>query len=40
MKVGIVSDSHDDIPAMEQAVAIIKERGCGFLIHAGDLRAL
>ncbi len=37
MKVGIVSDSHDDIPAVEQAVAIMKERGCGFLIHAGDL---
>lgn len=37
MKVGIISDSHDDIPAVRQAVGIMKERGCGFLIHAGDL---
>ena len=37
MKVGIVSDSHDDVPAMSKAVDIMKEKGCRFLIHAGDL---
>ena len=37
MKIGIMSDSHDDLSAAEQAVAIMKERDCGFLIHAGDV---
>lgn len=37
MKIGIISDSHDNVPATEQAVEIMKEKGCGFLIHAGDI---
>ena len=37
VKIGIISDSHDDIPATQQAIRIMKEHGCGFLIHAGDL---
>jgi putative phosphoesterase len=39
VKIGIISDSHDDVSAAEQAVRIMKERECGFLIHAGDLCA-
>jgi hypothetical protein len=39
VKIGIISDSHDDVSAAEQAVCIMKERECGFLIHAGDLCA-
>jgi putative phosphoesterase len=37
VKIGIISDSHDNVPATERAVEIMKGQGCGFLIHAGDI---
>ena len=37
MKIGIISDTHDDMGAVKQALNILATRGCGFLIHAGDL---
>ena len=37
MKIGIIADSHDDVSATRQATRIMKERDCGFLLHAGDL---
>ena len=39
MKIGIVSDSHDNVPAIEAAVAAFAERGVEALIHAGDFVA-
>jgi putative phosphoesterase len=37
VKIGIISDSHDNLPATEQALEIMKRQGCDFLIHAGDI---
>lgn len=39
MKLGILSDSHDNVPAIETAVARLKEARVDFLIHAGDFVA-
>ena len=39
MKVGIVADSHDNVPAAEAAVAAFRERGAELLVHAGDFVA-
>ncbi len=39
MNIGIVSDSHDNVPAIDAAVAAFKERGAEALIHAGDFVA-
>ena len=37
MKIAVVSDSHDQIPNLRQAVTLANERGCVLLIHCGDL---
>jgi uncharacterized protein len=37
VKVGILSDSHDVVEAVNQALGIMQSRGCAFLIHAGDV---
>jgi uncharacterized protein len=37
VKIGILSDSHDDVEAVKKALGIMAERGCPFLIHAGDV---
>jgi len=39
LKIGIVADSHDNVPAAEAAVAAFRERGAELLIHAGDFVA-
>ena len=39
MKIGIVSDSHDNLFAIAAAVAAFKKRGAEALIHAGDFVA-
>ena len=39
MKIGIVADSHDNVPAAEAAVVAFRERGAELLIHAGDFVA-
>ena len=37
MKIAVLSDSHDNIPNLRGAVAIINELGVSVLIHCGDL---
>lgn len=37
MLLGIISDSHDNLPRLEQAVSLFKERGVDVIIHAGDI---
>ena len=37
MVIGIVSDSHDAIPALRDAVQIMKERGVKCIFHLGDI---
>ena len=39
MRIGILSDSHDNPPALGRAAALFKEAGCGLVIHAGDFVA-
>lgn len=39
MKIGIVSDSHDNLNAVDAAVDAFRERGAEALIHAGDFVA-
>jgi len=38
-QVGIMSDSHDNMPAIHAAVEIFNQRQVDFVIHAGDLVA-
>ena len=37
MKIAILSDSHDHIPNLREAVRLSNLRGCALLIHCGDL---
>jgi len=37
MKIAILSDSHDQIPNLQLAVALANAQGCTLLIHCGDL---
>ena len=37
MNIAIFSDSHDNIPNLEVAVSLTKERGITYCIHLGDL---
>ena len=39
MKVGIISDSHDNVPAVKLAVALFNRRGVDAVVHAGDFVA-
>lgn len=39
MKVGILSDSHDNLSAIGKAVSVFNDAGVGLVIHAGDLIA-
>jgi putative phosphoesterase len=36
MLIGIISDSHDNIPAIRKAVNIFNERNVDIVLHAGD----
>lgn len=36
MLIGLISDSHDHVPHIEQAVRIFKQREVGLVLHAGD----
>lgn len=36
MLIGIISDTHDHVPHIEQAVEIFKQRTVDLVIHAGD----
>lgn len=37
MKIGIISDTHDDMYAIRKAVELFNEQGVTHVIHAGDL---
>jgi uncharacterized protein len=37
MKVGIISDTHDNMPKIKKAMAAFAARKCEALIHAGDI---
>jgi hypothetical protein len=39
MRLGIVSDTHDNVAAVERAVAAFEDRGVGTAIHCGDVIA-
>ncbi|RME21309.1 MAG: metallophosphoesterase [Deltaproteobacteria bacterium] len=39
MLIGIIADSHDNLPLMKKAVELFNEREVGFVIHAGDFVA-
>lgn len=39
MIVGVIADSHDNLPALRRAVELCNSRSVGFVIHAGDFIA-
>jgi len=39
MKIGIIADTHDNIPKIKKALALFKMRGCEAIVHAGDVIA-
>jgi putative phosphoesterase len=39
MLVGIISDSHDNLPAVEAAAILLRERRVELVLHAGDIVA-
>jgi len=36
MRIGVISDTHDNLPKIERAVEIFNERGVELVLHAGD----
>ncbi len=36
MRIGLMADSHDRIPAIAELVRLMQEGGASMLIHAGD----
>lgn len=39
MKVGIISDTHDNMPMLKQGVERLQQEGAEVLLHAGDIIA-
>ena len=39
MKIGVISDSHDNCDALKNVMEIFRQEGVGFVIHAGDIVA-
>jgi putative phosphoesterase len=39
MKIGVIADTHDNIPKIKKALAVFKKREVGIIIHAGDVIA-
>ncbi|MGQ4914684.1 MAG: metallophosphoesterase [Candidatus Asgardarchaeia archaeon] len=37
MLIGIMSDSHDNLPAIREAIAILKEKNVEKILHLGDI---
>ncbi|MDQ4101402.1 MAG: metallophosphoesterase family protein, partial [Thermoproteota archaeon] len=37
MKIGLISDTHDNFRTIEGAVRIFGEKGIEYIIHAGDI---
>jgi len=36
MKIGVMADSHDNVPKIRQAVELFNEEQVGLVVHAGD----
>ncbi|MCK9594998.1 MAG: metallophosphoesterase [Candidatus Omnitrophica bacterium] len=36
MKIGIISDTHDNLPKLERAVSLFNKNKVDFVLHAGD----
>ncbi|MEM2869332.1 MAG: metallophosphoesterase [Thermoplasmata archaeon] len=39
MLIGLISDTHDSLPAVEAAALVMRKRGVGLVLHAGDIVA-
>jgi len=39
MLIGVMADTHDNLPLIEQALKELKDRGAALLVHAGDFVA-
>ncbi|UCG33198.1 MAG: metallophosphoesterase family protein, partial [Phycisphaerales bacterium] len=39
MRIGVISDTHDRLPLIDRALAVLRERGAEVLIHPGDVVA-
>jgi len=39
MLIGVMADTHDNVPLIERAVAVFNEKKVGFVLHAGDFVA-
>ncbi len=39
MKVGVISDTHDNLDAIKKALEVFREKGVEFILHAGDIVA-
>mgnify|MGYP001766501458 FL=1 len=37
MKIGIISDTHNDVAMVKKAITVFKARGVDLVVHAGDL---
>ena len=37
LKIGLISDTHDNFKNIESAVKIFNDKGIGYVIHAGDI---
>jgi len=36
MLIGVLADTHDNLPMIERATVVLRERGAELLVHAGD----
>lgn len=36
MKIGVISDTHDNLPMIRKAVELFNREGVGYVLHAGD----
>jgi len=39
VRIGIIADTHDNIPKIKKALAVFRKRECEMIIHAGDVIA-
>jgi uncharacterized protein len=39
MRIGVLSDTHDNLPKIEKAVKLFNQKKAGFVLHAGDFVA-
>jgi putative phosphoesterase len=40
MRIGVVSDTHDRTPAVEAAIALLREREVELILHCGDIESV